>query len=95
MPDRSFLDWPFFDAAHRELAAGIEAWADTKLAPLIADAHAAGDDDAALDAVTRDLVAALAAGGWLELCVTAPHGGRFEALDVRSLCLVREALARR
>ncbi len=95
MPDRSFLDWPFFDAVHRELAGGIETWADTALPPLISDALAAGNDDRALDTVTRGMVDALAAGGWLEFCVPAPYGGRNEALDVRCLCLVREALARR
>ena len=27
MPDRSFLDWPFFEQRHRAWAAEVEAWA--------------------------------------------------------------------
>src|SRR6185295_7112007 len=34
-----------------------------------------------------------AGGGWLRFAVPAPHGAR-PGLDVRSLCLVRETLAR-
>ena len=27
MADRSFLDWPFFETRHRELAEALDAWA--------------------------------------------------------------------
>ncbi len=33
-------------------------------------------------------------GGWLKWCVPQAFGGRTEKLDVRSLCLIRETLAR-
>lgn len=75
--DRSFLDWPFFEDRHRDLAAGLEAWASANL-PV---------DHGDVDAACRGLVAALGDGGWLR------HSGG-EALDIRSLCLIRETLAR-
>ena len=86
MADRSFLDWPFFDHSHHALAADLEAWAQD---------HANGEaDDSDLDDTCRGLVAALAAGGWLAYCVPQAYGGHHETLDVRSLCLIRETLAR-
>ncbi|MCP5368786.1 MAG: acyl-CoA dehydrogenase family protein [Hyphomicrobiales bacterium] len=96
MADKTFLDWPFFDGAHRALAAGLDAWAETDMAPLVEAEHAAGHDDARLDAVCRDLVAALGAGGWLRACVPAEYGGAVPGrLDVRGLCISRETLSRR
>ena len=94
MADRSFLDWPFFDDSHRALAAEVETWADDVIAPL---EHEEPRDDAALDALCRRLVGLLAAGGWLRYCVPGSHGGAAGtagALDVRSLCVIREILAR-
>jgi len=82
MADKSFLAWPFFAERHRALADRLEAWAGTTLA----EPHP-GD----LDATCRALVAALGAAGFLADAV--PEAGA-DALDVRSLCLVRETLAR-
>ncbi len=79
--DRSFLDWPFFEPRHRDFAARLDAWAAEALA---------GVDHHDTDAACRDLVARLGAGGWLE----ATGAGEGETLDVRSLCLARETLAR-
>lgn len=76
MPDRSFLDWPFFEDRHRALAEVLDLWAGEAL-PV---------DHSDVDAACRGLVTALGAGGWLE------HSGG--ALDVRTLCLIRETLAR-
>ena len=90
MPDRSFLLWPFFDDAHRALAGALDAWAERELASL---GHPADRDG--VDALSRELVRRLAAGGWLAHAVPAPFGGKSPALDVRSLCLIRETLARR
>ncbi len=90
MPDRSYLDWPFLDDPHRELAAAFRAWADAEIAPLAEDEP---DTQAGLDALARELVSRLAAGGWLQYSVPAPWGGKFETLDVRALCLMRETLA--
>jgi acyl-CoA dehydrogenase len=82
MPDRSFLDWPFFEERHRLLAAAIEAWCGSNL-------PVAHDD---VDAACRELVAKLGRNGWLEHSAVDPDLGG--ALDVRTLCLIRETLAR-
>ncbi|MCZ6604939.1 MAG: acyl-CoA dehydrogenase family protein [Alphaproteobacteria bacterium] len=95
MPDRSFLDWPFFDDRHRDLVARFDAWAANELGPLADAGHGTGHDDAALDAAARALVEALGKGGWLGHCVPEAYGGSApDTLDVRSLCLMRESLAR-
>lgn len=88
MPDRSFLSWPFFEDHHRRLAEDLDAWAAATVPDL---AHAAEHD---LDGACRALVRALGDAGWLRHAVPASHGGVRERLDVRSLCLVRETLAR-
>jgi acyl-CoA dehydrogenase len=85
MTDRSFLDWPFFDASHRDLAEQLEGWCAAELS----DAHS---DD--IDGECRTLVKKLGDGGWLRYCVPAAYGGIHDALDVRSLALIRETLAR-
>jgi len=83
--DRSFLDWPFFDDGHRRLAAELEAWCEAELS---------GEEPEDVDEACRALVRKLGDGGWLRYCVPAPHGGVHERLDVRSLALIRETLAR-
>ena len=85
MADRSFLDWPFFGDDHRRLAAELEKWCEDELG----EAHGAD-----VDAECRALVRKLGAGGWLRYCVPAAWGGVHEQLDVRSLALIRETLAR-
>jgi acyl-CoA dehydrogenase len=90
MSDQSFLDWPFFEDHHRVLAQELDVWASREL-PSIVDAKDAHTD---VDGTCRALVAALGAGGWLRYCVPAAYGGVHESLDVRSLCLIREILAR-
>jgi acyl-CoA dehydrogenase len=79
--DRSFLAWPFFEERHRELAGKLEAWA----AEEIGTTHTRDS----LDAQCRTLVENLGKGGWLKHA--AAEDGR---LDVRTLCLIRETLAR-
>jgi len=88
MADTSFLEWPFFGDEHRALAKRLEAWCDGALR---SDTH--GDED--VGALCRAHVASLAHGGWLNHVVTSGYGGVGEQLDVRSLCLIRETLARR
>ncbi len=80
MADRTFLNWPFFEPRHRDLAASLESWCDLNL-PV---------DHADVDAACRALVAQLGRDGWLK------HSGadEGETLDVRTLCLIRETLAR-
>ena len=87
MADRSFLAWPFFDDGHRRLAEELEAWARKELA-----SHAG--DEADVDAACRRLVRRLGEDGWLRYVVPREHGGVHDRLDVRSLCLARETLAR-
>lgn len=88
MADTSFLDWPFLDDAHRVLAQDLDAWAARELPPLCSGSH----DD--VDGICRALVRKLGEGGWLRYAVPAAYGGVTEQLDVRSLCLIRETLAR-
>ncbi len=84
MIDRSFLGWPFFEDRHRDLAADLDAWATQRLA---------GVDHRHVDRTCRALVRSLGDGGWLEHTAPAP-GDADAAVDVRTLCLVREILAR-
>ena len=81
MSDRTFLTWPFFEDRHRDLAEALDVWAAEKLADV---------DHTDTDAACREIVRLLGEGGWLQ------HSGAMEgeSLDVRSLCLIRETLAR-
>ncbi len=88
--DRTFLTWPFFDDHHRTLADELDAWATSTL-PAIVDAPGAHED---VDTTCRTLVKALGEGGWLRYAVPKAYGGMFDTLDVRSLCIIRETLAR-
>ena len=78
MADTSFLHWPFFDPAHRDWAAQVEA-----------EAAQLSVDHADTDAACRALVAQLGQAGIFQ--PTSSEDGHF---DVRSLCLAREILAR-
>ena len=83
--DQSYLDWPFLEPRHRELANALTAWAGPALQ------HVNHDD---ADGSCRALVKALGAAGWLRYCVPAAWGGISATLESRSLCLIRETLAR-
>ena len=85
MADRSFLEWPFFDDHHRRLAEELDAWCAANLT---------GEHGADVDEACRALVRQLGEAGWLRYCVPAAYGGIHERLDVRSLAIVRETLAR-
>ena len=82
MPDKSYLHWPFFEARHRALAGKLDAWAAANLAEI-------DHDDT--DAACRRLVERLGEAGWLALTAPDEDGS---PLDVRSLALARETLAR-
>ena len=87
------LDWPFFTHAHRELQAHLQRWlADPASGlPLPLSPHA---PQAELDAHCREWVRALGRGGWLRHAVGGKaFGGESDALDTRTLCLLRETLA--
>ena len=83
MADTSFLTWPFFEDRHRALAADLDAWATKNLAAI---------DHSDTDNACRALVAALGKGGYLEHAAVDPASDG--KLDVRSLCIIRETLAR-
>lgn len=85
MSDKTYLDLPFFDDAHRSLERDLDAWCGKHLQHV--DHHDA-------DAACRALVRQLGAAGWLRYCVPAAFGGALPALDSRALCLLRETLAR-
>jgi acyl-CoA dehydrogenase len=79
MADRSFLSWPFFAPRHRELAERLQEWCGRMLPVASTD----------LDASCRALVKELGRAGFLKLCVADGDARP----DVRSLAIVREALA--
>ena len=83
MSDRSFLDWPFFEPRHKALADALESWAQSHLSAI---------DHSDTDAACRALVAGLGEAGFLTHSAVDPETG--EGLDVRSLCIIRETLAR-
>jgi acyl-CoA dehydrogenase len=82
---RQFLGLPFFEESHRTLGNELRAWAEKT-------ARQNGGRD--VDEESRHWVKELGRGGWLKYTVPRSHGGAFEWLDVRSLCIARETLAR-
>lgn len=86
MADTSYLQWPFFEPHHQQLAHRLETWAREHLG----DAHAAD-----VDGRCRDLVRALGHEGWLRHAVAGRDaGGAADVIDTRTLCLIRETLGR-
>ncbi len=81
MADVTYLDWPFFEPRHAQLTRDLDAWAQ---------AHLQAQHGPDVDAECRALVRALGAGGWLRHAV----GESGAAIDTRTLCLIRETLAR-
>ncbi|MCF3932988.1 acyl-CoA dehydrogenase family protein [Acuticoccus sp. M5D2P5] len=75
------LSWPFFEERHRRWAKRVDDWAATHAAAL--------SDHHDVDGSCRRLVAAMGQAGLL-----APAVGGADGLDVRTLCLARETLAR-
>ncbi|KQT10158.1 acyl-CoA dehydrogenase family protein [Ramlibacter sp. Leaf400] len=84
MSDLAYLDWPFLEPRHKELALSLDAWA-TEQVP-----HGHGLD---VDSECRALVKSLGAAGWLRHAVGGSHGAA-AAIDTRAICLIRETLAR-
>jgi acyl-CoA dehydrogenase len=85
MADRHYLSLPFFEPRHAALADAVDRWAGDALGAI---------DHHDTDATCRSLVRALGDAGWLRYCVPASHGGALAQLESRSLCLLRETLAR-
>lgn len=87
MSDKSYLEWPFLAPRHELFAAALDAWASENVARLIG---VEGDEDAAC----RRLVAALGEAGWLRSAAPDLDADPAEQLDLTTLCLTREILAR-
>jgi alkylation response protein AidB-like acyl-CoA dehydrogenase len=79
------MRWPFFADEHRALATNLREWAARSLD------HSG--DHANVDDECRALVRSLGDAGWLRYVVPKAHGGVYDELDVRSLCIARETLA--
>ena len=86
MIDQTYLDWPFFEDHHRELAVNLETWCCEHIDSIT--------DHSDTDKTCAVILSRLAEGGWLRYTVPKAYGGIFDKLDVRSLCLIRETLAR-
>jgi acyl-CoA dehydrogenase len=80
--DQFIEQTPFFSAEHRGLAKSIAAFVEQEIEP-----RAIEERDA--DERTREYVRLLATAGGLRYAVATPQ----TPLDVRALCLIREALA--
>lgn len=86
MSDIQYLEWPFFDACHGELARSLDTWASEHV-------HSGHSQD--VDAECRALVKSLGQAGWLRHAVAGCEvGGQTDVIDTRAICLIRETLAR-
>ena len=86
MADTSYLQWPFFEPHHRQLADRLETWSRE---------HLTEGHDADVDGRCRELVRALGRAGWLSHAVAGrAFGAAAEVIDTRTLCLIRETLGR-
>src|SRR5690554_6990367 len=89
MNEQDWLEWPFFDDRHSELAHEIDAWCRSELMDL---------DDTDVDAACLERVRRLGQAGWLQITVPqgpdGQWGGRWPEIDSRALCIMRETLAR-
>lgn len=85
----SFLNWPFFDARHRDLYTTLATWCEENSA-MISHCQTRGS----VDEMCRRFVRQLAAGGITRYCVRSDQGGTLSEFDVRSISIIRETLAR-
>jgi acyl-CoA dehydrogenase len=83
MADRSYLQWPFFEERHRTFAAELDADAREFAFP-----HHVSEGD--VDSACAAIASKLALANYFRNAV--PREGA--PLDVRTLCLTREMLAR-
>lgn len=88
MADQTYLNWPFLEDHHRKWAARVEDWAGANLGAV---------DHSDPDAACRALVAGMGDAGLLVVTASDTSVSNTSAgnpLDVRTLCLTREVLAR-
>ena len=87
------LEWPFFDDDHRGLHARLAACLTDGASGFPHELPPGASRDE-VDEHCRRWVRALGENGWLRLAVGGTaFGGEGDALDTRTLCLVRETLA--
>ena len=84
MAAQDFIDWPFFEARHKQVRSEARRVAGECRALI---------DHRDADATCRRLVRAMGDAGLLRHCVPSEVDGRGARHDVRSLCLIRETLA--
>jgi acyl-CoA dehydrogenase len=85
MASLAHLEWPFFEAGHRELAVAVDAWACAN----VTGAHVTD-----VDVACRTLVRQLGEAGWLSYAIGGrTYGGAADEIDTRALCIIRETLA--
>jgi len=85
MPTRDYLEWPFFEPRHRELALAVHTWA----AKHIDTSHPVD-----VDAACRTLVRQLGDAGWLAHAIGGvQYGALANEIDTRAVCIIRETLA--
>ncbi len=91
------LQWPFFEPQHVALAQALDTWACSQLAhpPQSPTDRITRPHGNSVDDECRALVKALGRDGWLQHAVAGrAFGGASDAIDTRSVCLIRETLAR-
>jgi len=86
MSDTRYLDWPFFNPQHAQLARDLDQWASD---------HISQSHSHDVDAECKALVKSLGRAGWLKYAIAgSAHGAASEVMDTRSICIIRETLAR-
>jgi alkylation response protein AidB-like acyl-CoA dehydrogenase len=86
MSDTRYLDWPFFNPQHAQLARDLDQWASD---------HIAQTHSHDVDAECKALVKSLGRAGWLKYAIAgSAYGAASEVMDTRSICIIRETLAR-
>ena len=86
MSDTRYLDWPFFNPQHAQLARELDQWASK---------HISQTHSHDVDAECKALVKSLGRAGWLKYAIAgSAHGAASEVMDTRSICIIRETLAR-
>jgi alkylation response protein AidB-like acyl-CoA dehydrogenase len=86
MSDTRYLDWPFFNPQHAQLARDLDQWASD---------HISQTHSHDVDAECKALVKSLGRAGWLKYAIAgSAHGAASEVMDTRSICIMRETLAR-
>jgi acyl-CoA dehydrogenase len=88
VPNPAFLNWPFFDARHRELRAALQVWCAQN-----SDAITHDESRDGVDEMCRGIVKRLGTAGFTRYCVRADQGGLCEDFDVRAISILRETLA--